>query len=42
MRRDQLAQVDRQQFLIDVGGLPWSVVTEVVELLTTEALPQVT
>ncbi len=33
--------LDRQQFLVDVGGLPFPIVGEVVELLATEALPQV-
>lgn len=39
---NQTLSLDRQQFLIDVGGLPWPVVAEVIELLATEALPQVT
>ncbi len=34
--------LDRQQFLVDVGGLPYPIVREVIELLASEALPQVT
>ncbi|MEZ5377236.1 MAG: LLM class flavin-dependent oxidoreductase [Acidimicrobiales bacterium] len=33
--------LDRHQFLIDVGGLPYPIVAEVLELLATEVLPQV-
>ncbi len=33
--------LDRHQFLIDVGGLPYPVVAEVMELLATEVLPQI-
>lgn len=39
---NQTLTLDRQQFLIDVGGLPWPVVAEVIELLATETLPNVT
>ncbi len=39
---NETLSLDRQQFLVDAGGLPWPVVEEVVTLLATEALPQVT
>ncbi len=38
---NDLLSLDRHQFLIDVGGLPYPVVAEVLELLATEVLPQV-
>ncbi len=38
---NQTLLLDRQQFLVDVGGLPYSVVAEVVESLATEVLPHV-
>ncbi len=39
---NETLSLDRQQFLVDSGGLPWPVVAEVIELLGTEVLPQVT
>ncbi len=39
---NETLSLDRQQFLVDAGGLPWPDVAEVIELLGTEVLPQVT
>lgn len=38
---NQALDLDRQQFLMDVGGLSWTLLRESIELLATEALPMV-
>jgi alkanesulfonate monooxygenase SsuD/methylene tetrahydromethanopterin reductase-like flavin-dependent oxidoreductase (luciferase family) len=38
---NETLDLDRQQFLMDVGGLPWSVLAESIELLAGEAIPQI-
>lgn len=38
---NQVLGLDRQQFLMDVGGMPWPVLAESIELLAAEALPHV-
>lgn len=35
-----LLDLDRHVFLMDIGGLPWPTLTESIELLTTEVMPQ--
>lgn len=39
---NELLDLDRHLFLMDIGGLPWGELTGAIELLATEVLPQLT